>query len=94
MPRAHRVALGGLVYHVLNRANARLQLFAQDGDYQAFERVLAEACERVGRRLLAYCVMPNHWHLVVWPHANEAAGIRIDSPAPGQAKETRLRQPQ
>ena len=70
MPRARRVALGGLVYHVLNRANARMQLFAQDSDYQAFERVLTEAGERVGMRLLAYCVMPNHWHLVVWPRAD------------------------
>src|SRR5712692_566502 len=70
MPRAPRAAIGGLVYHVLNRANARLQLFAQDRDYQAFERVLTEAYERVGMRLLAYCVMPNHWHLVVWPHAD------------------------
>jgi len=34
------------------------------------ERGLAEACERVERRLLAYCVMPNHWHLVVWPRAD------------------------
>jgi len=36
-------------------------------DYEAFERVLEEAVERTQTRLLAYCVMPNHWHLVVWP---------------------------
>ncbi len=47
-----------------------MQLFAQDGDHQAFERVLMEACARVEMRLLAYCVMPTHWHLVVWPHAD------------------------
>jgi putative transposase len=47
-----------------------MQLFAQDGDYRAFERVLMEAGERVEMRLLAYCVMPNHWHLVVWPRAD------------------------
>jgi len=35
-----------------------------------FEQGLAEACERVGMRLLAYCVMPNHWHLVVWTHTD------------------------
>ena len=55
------------MYHVLNRANARAEIFSQDEDYQAFERVLAEAVQRTGTRLLAYCVMPNHWHLVVWP---------------------------
>jgi putative transposase len=56
-----------LVYHVLNRANGRMTLFNDDGDYAAFEHVLAQARERVSMRLLAYCVMPNHWHLIVWP---------------------------
>ena len=67
MGRPLRAASGDLVYHVLNRANARRPLFDDDGDYSAFERVLAQACERVAMRLLAYCIMPNHWHLVVWP---------------------------
>jgi putative transposase len=52
---------------VLNRANARMTIFEEDADYEAFERVLAEGVERSGMRLLAYCLMPNHWHLVVWP---------------------------
>ena len=51
----------------MNRANARMTIFKNDGDYEAFEKVLAEAVERTGTRLLAYCVMRNHWHLVVWP---------------------------
>jgi putative transposase len=55
------------VYHVLNRANARMTIFEEDGDYQAFENVLVEAVERTDTRLLAYCLMPNHWHLLVWP---------------------------
>ena len=67
MGRPHRAAEGGYVYHVLNRANARMTIFDDDGDYEAFETVLAEAVERTETRLLAYCVMPNHWHLVVWP---------------------------
>ena len=67
MPRKARVAPGGLVYHVLNRAVARLPLFQKDGDYEAFERVLARALEEHPTRLLAYCIMPNHWHLVLWP---------------------------
>jgi len=70
MGRPLRAAPGDTVYHVLNRANARMTLFEDDGDYLAFQRVLAEACDRVGMRLLAYCVMPNHWHLVVWPRGN------------------------
>lgn len=67
MGRPPRVAEGGLIYHTLNRANARLTLFEGEADYQAFERVLAEAVDRERMRLLAYCVMPDHFHLVVWP---------------------------
>lgn len=67
MGRPHRAAAGGYVYHVLNRANARMTIFEDEEDYEAFEKVLAEAVERTETRLLAYCVMPNHWHLLVWP---------------------------
>ncbi|MEZ6060538.1 MAG: transposase [Planctomycetaceae bacterium] len=67
MGRPKRAADGGLIYHVLNRANARMTIFEKDEDYQAFEQVLEEAVARTGTRLLSYCVMPNHWHLVVWP---------------------------
>jgi putative transposase len=56
-----------LVYHVLNRAVARLALFEKEADYEAFERVLAEAMEKYPTRLLGYQVMPNHWHMVIWP---------------------------
>ena len=67
MGRPKRVADGGLVYHVLNRANARMTIFEKPDDYDAFHRVVEEAVDRTAMRLLAYCVMPNHWHLVVWP---------------------------
>jgi putative transposase len=67
MGRPQRAADGGYVYHVLNRANARLPIFEKPGDYDAFEQVLLQAVERAETRLLAYCLMPNHWHLVVWP---------------------------
>ena len=67
MPRTARLAPGGLVYHALNRAVARLPLFETEGDYEAFDRVLAEAHDRVPTRILAYCVMPTHWHFVLWP---------------------------
>ena len=67
MGRPQRAAEGGYVYHVLNRANARMTIFEDHGDYEAFETVLTEAVERSAMRLLAYCAMPNHWHLVVWP---------------------------
>lgn len=67
MPRPRRTAPGGLVYHVLNRGNGRRRIFEGHGDYLAFERILAEVRERIPIRLLAWCLMPNHWHLVLWP---------------------------
>lgn len=67
MPRPLRNARGGVVYHVLNRANARMRIFRTDRDYEAFEKILVTAQERVQMRILAYCILPNHWHLVLWP---------------------------
>ena len=68
MGRPYRAALGDYVYHVLNRGNGRSAIFRKEADYSAFERILGEALEHVpGMRLLAYCLLPNHWHLVLWP---------------------------
>ena len=67
MPRRPRVATGGLAYHVLNRRVGRLPLFEKPADYAAFERILREASERTRLRIAAYCLMPNHWHLLLWP---------------------------
>jgi putative transposase len=68
MPRTARIAPGGVVFHVLNRANARSPVFDDDGDYAAFLKALAETLAAFpGVRLLAFCLMPNHWHLVLWP---------------------------
>lgn len=61
------MAPGGLVYHVLNRAVARLAVLKKAADYAAFEQVMAEAHLRCPIRILSYCLMPNHWHLVLWP---------------------------
>jgi len=62
--------LGGLAYHVMNRVAGRQGLFRDAGDYEAFERVLAEAREREGMRVCAYALMPNHFHLVLWPRGD------------------------
>jgi len=67
MPRQARSAPGGLIYHVINRGNGRQRLFATKADYLAFEKVLLEAMARTPTRLLGWCLMPNHWHLVLWP---------------------------
>ena len=71
MGRPKRSAPGGWIYHVLNRANARMPIFAKDEDFEAFEQVLEEAVARTGTRLLSYCLMGNHWHLAVWPREDD-----------------------
>jgi len=67
MPRTARLAPGGMVYHVINRGVGKQQLFFSDDDYLAFEQVIVETLEKRPMRLLSYCLMPNHWHLVLWP---------------------------
>ena len=67
MARRPRIAPGGWIYHVLNRAVGRMKIFNSDGDFQAFQRIVKEAQERVPMRILSYCIMSNHWHFVVWP---------------------------
>ena len=75
MPRRALQHAGGLVLHVLNRAARRAQLFFDEQDYRAFEEILRRACQRTPTRLLAYCVMPNHWHLVLWVLGNEVPAL-------------------
>jgi putative transposase len=70
MPRSARQTPGGYVYHALNRATARLKLFRKAADYAAFLRVLDEALLRHPLRVVGYCVMPTHWHFVLWPVAD------------------------
>jgi putative transposase len=67
--------LGGYVYHVLNRANGRLRLFRKDADFAAFEQVLAETHQRVPLRILAYAILQNHWHFVVWPRRGQGQQV-------------------
>lgn len=67
MGRVPRVDVGNMVYHALNRANFRFQIFSKDREYQEFLDILEEALELAPMRILAYCLMPNHWHLVLYP---------------------------
>lgn len=71
MPRPPRCCPGGAVFHVLNRGNQRRTLFSNSPDYEAFLRVVREALLIVPLRILAYCLMPNHWHFVLWPELDD-----------------------
>jgi putative transposase len=72
MPRTTRRIEAGLIYHVLNRDNGRRVLFSKDADFAAFVKLLAEAVNQFDVDLLAWCLMPNHWHLLLRPHSANA----------------------
>ena len=67
MPRRARRFGTNLVYHVLNRAVRRAALFETPEEFAAFEHVLLEAVQRKPTRMIAYCAMRTHWHIVLWP---------------------------
>src|SRR3989344_5555745 len=71
MPRITRIDIGNHCYHVINRANARLPIFFKEKDYVLFENVLEDAQEKFSMRILAYCLMPNHFHIVLYPWRHE-----------------------
>lgn len=69
-----RVAAGDNVYHVINRSNGKVAIFENDAEYSHFESLLKEGKELIGMRILAYCIMPNHWHLVLYPRKDTDMG--------------------
>ena len=70
MPRRLRVASGGYAYHVLNRAVGRRRIFGKQRGFEAFEELIGEARVRLPMRVLAWCVMSNHWRFVLWPRGD------------------------
>ena len=74
MPRTARVAPGGMVFHVLNRGVGRMRLFAKNRDYEAFEEIIERTLLSRPMRICGYCLMPTHWHLVLWPERDGELG--------------------
>jgi putative transposase len=72
MPRRSRVGTGHVVFHVLNRAVQGATLFDNHDGYDDFLRIMIDTMGRIPMRLLAYTLMPNHWHLVLWPDRDDA----------------------
>src|SRR5271156_5761045 len=76
MGRPLRVEFAGALYHVTARGNERRPVFRDDEDHHIFLATLAQASEEFGLRLHAYCLMPNHYHLLVeTPRANLSRAI-------------------
>jgi len=74
MVRLPRLVLPGLPYHVTQRGNRREQTFFEDGDYALYRKLFAEAPAKAGAEVWAYCLMPNHVHVIVVPA--DADGLR------------------
>jgi len=67
MARVNRVDVGGMIYHVWNRANFRSALFKKSAHYRDFLALMEESLRVSPMRILAFCLMPDHWHLVLYP---------------------------
>ena len=74
MPRSGRCGVGGICYHALNRGNRRAQVIFKEGDYQAFLKALGNAYQEIAVPVLAYCLLPNHFHIALWPSADGQLG--------------------
>ena len=71
MPRTARSTPAGICYHVINRGNARATVFHDQVDYRAFFKLAIRATERVPLDVVAFCLMPNHFHFVLRSHVDE-----------------------
>jgi putative transposase len=74
MPRTARASVAGTWYHVLNRGNRREVVFHKPADYDAFVKAINDAHVRLPVDILGYCLMPNHFHLVIRTHADGDLG--------------------
>jgi putative transposase len=77
MGRAPRADVAGGIYHALNRGNARHDIFFKPQDFEAFERIVAEALSKFPVNLIAYQWMTNHWHMVLSPQVDGGTGAFI-----------------
>ena len=74
MARLARIVLPGIPYHVTQRGNRRQQTFFEDGDFELYRDLLAEGARRADASVWAYCLMPNHVHVIVVPSDHD--GLR------------------
>jgi putative transposase len=72
MGRIARVVVPGIPHHLTQRGNRRQETFFGKDDYRAYLRLMKEWCGRQGLRVWAYCLMPNHVHLIIVPPSEEA----------------------
>ena len=74
MARIARVVIPGVPHHVTQRGNRREPIFFEDGDYALYRDLVAAAAKKARAEMRAYCLMPNHFHLIVTPSTED--GLR------------------
>src|SRR6476469_8641992 len=75
MARLSRISPDGYVQHIVNRGDHRETLFHKPADFDAFLRAVTDTCRAIRMRILAYCIMRNHFHFVLWPYAGCELGV-------------------
>ena len=71
MARMARVVAPDMPHHITQRGNRRLETFFRDSDYELYVKLMAEWCARWHVEVWAYCLMPNHVHLIAAPRTEE-----------------------
>jgi putative transposase len=77
MSRLARIVIPGLPHHVTQRGNRREAIFFEDGDHEIYRDLLAEQTGKAGVEVWAYCLMPNHVHLILMPGEADALGRAV-----------------
>jgi len=77
MARLARIVVPGLPHHVTQRGNQRQKVFFEEGDYALYRDLLAERCRKAGVAVWAYCLMPNHVHLILVPATADGLALAL-----------------
>lgn len=92
MARVARLVVPGQPHHVTQRGNRRMPVFFGDDDYGAYAALLAEWCAKAGTEVWAYCLMPNHVHLILVPADADGLRAALGEPHRRYARRVNLRE--
>lgn len=92
MARMARVVAAGVPHHVTQRGNRRQQVFFSDSDYQTYLALLAESCRQANVAVWAYCLMPNHVHLILTPRDEDGLRAALADAHRRYSREVNFRQ--